>query len=324
MIIRPFKWQDLTAVVAVINKAQEALGREPEATEARIRHQLRRYFAAERDCFVAESHQGLIVGVATMRFLHPPGTGLGVHSSLPEEREDQIGRALVRVTDAHLLDAWVDKLPPDRPIVSFRDAYVAEAEKSSMYAAEHYLKTGSTHTMEKRPEVGLAVSSLPDGVALGPFDKGRDAEKLYEMMREVSGSADYRSYENWRDHYHVDEAWFDPSMWTLAWEADQIVGLAICFPDIYEEPHQTGWIDWIGVRTERRKAGIGRRLLEQSVVNFQKRSFSRIKARVPSDLGPALMASLTSSGWHIQFTKLTFEKELDIGEFSLHSLGDTD
>jgi ribosomal protein S18 acetylase RimI-like enzyme len=259
-----------------------------------------------------------------MRFLHPPGTGLGVHSILPEEREDRVGRALVRVTDAHILDAWVDKLPPDRPIVSFRDAYAGETEKISMYAAEHYLETGSSHTMEKRLEAGQAVSSLPDGVALRPFDMGRQARKLYEMVRAVSGTADYRSYENWRDRYHVDEAWFDPALWTLAWERDQIVGCAICFPDIYEEPHQTGWIDWIGVRTERRKAGIGRRLLEQSVVHFQKRSFARIKARVPSDLGPALMASLTSSGWHIQFTKLTFEKELGIGEFSLHSLGDTD
>lgn len=312
MIIRRFRWQDLAAVVAIINQAGTAIGREPESTEAKIRHQLRRYFDAERDCFVAESDQGSIIGIATMRFLHPPGTGLGVHSIHPLEHEDQVGRALVRVTDAHLLDTWANELPPDRPIVSFRDAYATETEKTSMYAAEHYRKTGSTHTMEKRLEPGMAVSSVPEGVALRPFEMSQQAQKLYQVMREVSGTAEYRSYESWRDHYHLDEAWFDPTLWTLAWEKDHIVGIAICFPDIYEEPRQTGWIDWIGVRKEHRKAGIGRRLLEQSVVNFQERSFAKVKTRVSSESGPALVASLKSTGWHIQFTKLAFEKELRI------------
>jgi hypothetical protein len=46
MIIRNFRWDDLTGVVGVINRTKGPMDLKSESTEEEIRHILKRYFDA--------------------------------------------------------------------------------------------------------------------------------------------------------------------------------------------------------------------------------------------------------------------------------------
>ncbi|GAI92823.1 unnamed protein product, partial [marine sediment metagenome] len=136
MMIRNFRWDDLTGVVGVINRTKGPMDLKAESTEEEIRYILKRYFDAERDCFVVESPAGAIVGIGTMRFLHPPGKGLGVHAIVPEVLEEGVGARLIQATDSRLMERWIGDLPPSTPIHVERDVCDFEKQKIATLEAE--------------------------------------------------------------------------------------------------------------------------------------------------------------------------------------------
>ena len=309
MIIRNFRWGDLASVVDVINRSQKALGFKADNTEEEIRHKLKRYFDAERDCFVAESPAGTVVGIGTIRFLHPTGTGLGVHSIVPEVSENEIGVGLIQATDARMMDKWSGKLPPNVPIKVDRDVYDFEEEKKAVLKAESYLQVGSTHSMVMHLEEISVDPAFPNGIECRSFEL-EHARALYDLFQDLFEEELGRSYESWLDHYHLDEAFFDPTWWSVAWKGAEIIGVAICYADIHEEPQRTGWIDNIGVREDLRRQGIGRGLLHQSLANFRRRGFTKARTR-PDDNNPNYAVPiLQRDGFRIENMRLWYEKVL--------------
>jgi ribosomal protein S18 acetylase RimI-like enzyme len=310
MAIRNFRWDDLASIVDVINRSQVAIGLEPDATENQIRYILTRYFDAERDCFVSETPAGALVGVGTMRFLHPPGTGLGVHSIVPEVHENEVGVELVRATNARLLERWVKEQPADIPMRVRRDAYNFETDKIALYEAEGYCQVGSTHWMILDLDMPVTPPTIPDGIILRPFDSEQQARAVYGLTQELFKNELGRSYEDWRDYCHLDEKWFDPTLWTIAWDGDKMVGVSICYSDIHEDPQCTGWIDLLGVRVAMRRRGIGEALLRQSLLIFQQHGFSKARTKPETDNPFGIVPMLQRIGLHIQYVQLEFEKVL--------------
>jgi mycothiol synthase len=108
----------------------------------------------------------------------------------------------------------------------------------------------------------------PDGVALRPFDRGRDAHAVHQLVQEafadVEGQA-LRSYERW-ERFMLDRADFDPGLWLVAVRGDAPVGTALCF-DYGSE----GWVRQLAVRRGERRQGLGLALLRQAFGVFHLR-----------------------------------------------------
>lgn len=307
MKIRNFLWGDFEGVLDVINRAEKAKGGKEDINEDALRYKLEQYFDAERDCFVAESTDGMIVGIGTMRFIHPDGTGLGVHDIILGVSEKEVGVVLIKVTDARLKEKWSGKLPPNTLIKVERDVYDFEENKRSILEAEDYRQVGSTHWMEMGLEKTVNDTSIPDDIEFRFFDP-EHARIVYELFTELFEEEQDRSYENWRDHYHLDEIFFDPTWWSVAWKEGEMVGLSICYADIHEEPQQTVWIDNIGVLVNFRRHGIGERLLHRSLTNFQTRGFTKAIARPDGNDPYEFIPVLERTGFWIEKTRLWYEK----------------
>ncbi|MHA2429208.1 MAG: GNAT family N-acetyltransferase [Candidatus Hermodarchaeia archaeon] len=308
MIIRNFNWADLAGVVDVINRSQRNKGFNNVVSEKVIQYKLERYFEAERDCFVAESPEGTIIGIGTMRFMHPDGTGLGVYDIAPEALEKEVGAGLVQATDARLREKWSGELPPETLIRVACDVDDIDEDKISVLEAQGYHQVGNTHWMEMDLESSIKDPVVPNDFEHRFFDP-EQARTLYELFQELFDEELGRSYENWRDNYHLDEAFFDPTWWSVAWKGDEMVGVSICYADIHEEPQRTGWIDNIGVRIDLRRQGIGEGLLYQSLANFQKRGFTKARTR-PDGNNPFAVVVLQRTGFWIEKTRLWLEKVL--------------
>jgi len=221
--------------------------------------------------------------------------------------EKEVGVGLVQVTDARLKEKWSGKLPPNTLIKVERDVYDFEENKRSILEAEDYHQVGSTHWMVMGLEKSVKDPSIPDDIEFRFFDP-EHARIVYELFKELFEEEQGRSYENWRDHYHLDEIFFDPTWWPVAWKGEEMVGLSICYADIHEEPQQTVWIDNIGVRVNLRRQGIGEGLLHKSLINFQKRGFIKARARPGGNDPFEFIPVLERTGFWIEKTRLWYEK----------------
>ena len=73
------------------------------------------------------------------------------------------------------------------------------------------------------------------------------------------------------DHDHD----FDPSLWFLAVDGDEIAGISLCWPKSNDDP-QMGWVGTLGVRRPWRKQGLGLALLQHSFAEFHRRGQARV------------------------------------------------
>lgn len=99
---------------------------------------------------------------------------------------------------------------------------------------------------------------LPHEVTIRTLRLGQDEEATHEAVQDAF-------HDHWRHPYLSFDRWarreieredFDPSLWFLAVEGDEIVGVAHCRTD-----GDMGWIDELGVRPAWRRRGIARALL---------------------------------------------------------------
>jgi mycothiol synthase len=65
-------------------------------------------------------------------------------------------------------------------------------------------------------------------------------------------------------------AGFDPTLWFLVWDADQLAGFALDYPEFGTEL-DVGYVNWLGVRKPWRRRGLGEALLQHSFVEFHAR-----------------------------------------------------
>jgi ribosomal protein S18 acetylase RimI-like enzyme len=77
----------------------------------------------------------------------------------------------------------------------------------------------------------------------------------------------------------MEDESFDPDLWFLACQDNEIVGVAL---NLYHKDSETGWVDHLGVRRAWRKRGIGKALLLHSFGEFYRRGIRKIKLSVDS------------------------------------------
>lgn len=107
----------------------------------------------------------------------------------------------------------------------------------------------------------------PAGITVRTFVTGQDERAVFEAVEE--SFADHwghvpRSYEQWSERFSRSD--FDPSLWLLVVDGDQIAGVALNArrPD-------GGWVGTLAVRRPWRGKGLGTALLHQTFGEFYRR-----------------------------------------------------
>jgi ribosomal protein S18 acetylase RimI-like enzyme len=121
-----------------------------------------------------------------------------------------------------------------------------------------------------------------EGITVRTFMVGRDEQATYEADEEASEDKGYHSplsFEAWARRMNLHNDSFDPALWFLACDGDQVVGVALC---LYSQKTHTGWVDHLGVRRKWRNRGIGMALLLHSLGEFYRRGTRRVKLSVDS------------------------------------------
>lgn len=121
-----------------------------------------------------------------------------------------------------------------------------------------------------------------EGITVRKFVPGQDEQATFRTDEEAAEDKGYHeplSYEGWRKRMRMDSDGFDPSLWFLACDGDEIAGVAL---NLYARESDTGWVDHLSVRRAWRKKGIGKALLLHTFNEFHRRNIRQIKLSVDS------------------------------------------
>jgi ribosomal protein S18 acetylase RimI-like enzyme len=111
-------------------------------------------------------------------------------------------------------------------------------------------------------------------------------------------------FERWWE-MRSNDANFDPSLWFLVRDGDEIAAIARC-----EAGYGGGYVGLIGVRKPWRRRGLGRALLLHAFREFRGRGFERASLGVDSENPTGATRLYESVGMHVESEFVTFEKEL--------------
>lgn len=160
---------------------------------------------------------------------------------------------------------------------------------------------------------------IPDGLRIETISFPSELKKAILAMDE--GFEDHWGYvkcpteellEQWK-HYLNNDPNFDPSLWFLAKDGDQIAGICRCTGKTVEDPDM-GWVNQLCVRKPWRRRGLGMALLLIAFNEF----YSRGKKRVGLGVDATSLTNATRlyerAGMNVTLQYDTYEKEIRSGE----------
>lgn len=150
----------------------------------------------------------------------------------------------------------------------------------------------------------------PEGISVRTFVKGQDDRLVFdtdeEAFRDHWGHLPAQ-YEEWR-HWTIERETFDPTLWFLAFEGNQIAGISLC-----KIEGDLGWVDTLAVLRPWRRKGLGLALLQHSFGEFYRRGLRRAGLGVDSQNLTGATRLYTRAGMHVAREFISFEKELRAG-----------
>jgi mycothiol synthase len=151
----------------------------------------------------------------------------------------------------------------------------------------------------------------PPGVEVRALEEGSDLHPVYEaqtaIFRDHWGERQ-PELEEWL-HEYTGGGSFDPSLWFVAEDAQGIAGFALCLPGLAEDPG-AGYVSELGVRSDRRGAGLGLALLLHTFVAFASRGKERVSLHVDADNLSGALRLYTRAGMRPEPRIVVWEREL--------------
>lgn len=190
---------------------------------------------------------------------------------LPEWRRKGIGTAMFQYAEDRMRQIAAAHTGPETKVFSMwangtAEGWVALLESQGYTATRYFFE------MTRDINEPLADAPLPAGLQVRPVTEA-DYRAVYEAHTEA-----------FRDHWGFNEQsfeefmrWseepdFNPNLWKVAWDGDQIAGQVLNFVNSAENieyQRKRGYTEAISVRRPWRKRGLARSLVIQSIAMFK-------------------------------------------------------
>jgi mycothiol synthase len=188
-----------------------------------------------------------------------------------------------------------------------------------------YSHIRSSYHMLIEMDTPVPEAEFPEGIVLRTYVPGVDAAAVYQAVE-----------DSFQDHFGFvpepfDEGlqrfkhfWesegFDPTLYFIAMDGDQIAGINLCLPHSFDDVDM-GWVGTLGVLRQWRKRGLGLALLRHSFNEFYRRGKRKVGLGVDAQNLTGALHLYESAGMHVQQAFDQYEKELRPGvEISTQTL----
>jgi mycothiol synthase len=306
--VRPPREDELAEVARVINEAAQAEFGVDDVTEA----ELRRWFSqpgtdARRDVFLADEN-GRAAAYADVGEEGDTGAQFWLDVRLPPGASEAAGEALLTAAEGRAAELAAARSAIGNPRLiagawSVNERLLRLLERAGFRRYRHSFR------MVIDLDAEIAEPSVPAGIEVRGFEAGEE-RAVFEVVDEAfRDSHDHVPgvFEEWR-HWTVDRADFDPTLWWLAVDGQDLAGFCLCRP--YETEPDLGWVASLGVRRPWRRRGIARALLLMSFHEFRRRGFARVALGVDADSLTGAHVLYERAGMRVARRYDLYEKEL--------------
>lgn len=212
----------------------------------------------------------------------------------------------------------VVKAPDGARVVLQQFVHSKNQAAQDLLAGMGYRHIRDSYRMQIDFDQEPAAPVIPQGIVIRGI-RGEDEQRgafyaRYESFLDHFGAVDepfddyYKRWEYFTDH----DSQYDPSLWFIALDGEQIAGISLCYNTTDGDP-EMGWVQSLGVRRPWRKRGLGLALLQHSFQELQRRG--RLRAGLGVDASSLTGATrlYERAGMHVTRTSHTFELELRPG-----------
>ncbi|HEY9088806.1 MAG TPA: GNAT family N-acetyltransferase [Anaerolineaceae bacterium] len=261
-------------------------------------------FNLQRDLILAEVN-GEMVGYARVREYEETQTGKRIFSMYgmvhPAQRGQGLGRALVRRVE-QIARTVLAQNPGEQPayLDAFVNSYSANAQ--DLFQQEGFTLERIFYRMIRPDLENIPDLPLPPGIETRPV--------LPEHYRIIWDAAMDAFREHWGFHDEGEEAYqgylasdeFQPELWQIAWEGDQVVGIVRSFVDrkLNERYHfRRGWTEDICVRKAWRDKGIAKALIARSLQTLKDHGMDHAALGVDAENASGALRIYESMGYRV-------------------------
>lgn len=166
----------------------------------------------------------------------------------------------------------------------------------------------------------------PDGITIRTYQDYPKVGAVYRAINEAF--RDHWGYVEGEEEEQVEQgrhriesdAGFDPSLWFLAMDGDDVAGMALCAPILGDDP-EMGFVEKVGVARPWRRRGLALALLHHAFGEFHRRGQRRVSLGVDADSVTGATRLYEKAGMHADRQIAAYEIELRPGkELGTHSI----
>ncbi len=260
-----------------------------------------------KDAWLIIDHAGQVVGYSSLR----QQEHAHIYSEilvLPEY--SQLGLQDYLLTQ---IEHWAqEQVPQARPDARVAlSCFIAQNDEPSALSLQRhgFKEIRRSWNMEITMNEAPAEPEWPAGITARTFrpDDERvvfdtDEEAFKDHWGHMPGN-----FERWK-HWTIERETFDPTLWFLAYEGDQIAGVSLC---VYRE--ELGWVDTLAVLRPWRRVGLGKALMQHSFGEFYRRGTRTVGLGVDAQNLTGATRLYERVGMHVARVYINYEKELRAG-----------
>ncbi len=317
-ILRPATLEDAPSVVEVLNASWLATFGAPGFTVEKINGEWHSpgFDPATRTRMIVAA-DGTAVAYADL-FIRAPY--VMAHSMVrvhPDWEGHGFGTILTEWCEATMREK-IAQAPADALVqvgASVLNNHASAIELLTVYGYQH---KRSFYTMRIEMSAPPPAPVWPNGISVRSMIPDQEEAAVYRVFQEAFRdhwghipTPFAEGFPRWLDYIHNVKD-YDPALFFLAMDGNEIAGFSLCLPSITEDA-QMGWVDDIGVRRPWRKLGIAEALLLHSFGEFYRRATHKVGLGVDASSLTGALRLYEKVGMSAWREWLAFRKELRPG-----------
>ncbi len=241
-------------------------------------------------------------------------TWCGVH---PDHYGRGIGATLAEWTETRAR-ASIEQAPPGARVAIGQEIECAHSGALELLRNHGYRPDRYFSRLQVELDAAPPEPPVLEGIAIRPYGGEAELPRLVHAFEDAFRDHWGFVEQPFEDTLREFQAWintsprYDPSLWLVAIEGDEIVGLSIAEGETSEDP-EMGYISEIGVRRPWRKRGIGTALLLILLSEFRRRGLKRAALDVDAESLTGATRLYEKLGFHLERQAVAMEKELRPG-----------
>lgn len=241
---------------------------------------------AWRENLVLVDDGGSTAGLLQVWSIAPPFTEIEQWAFVRPELWGRGLNAWLLRRGEELAAAHLPRAPDGARVRLFVPRWASNASAGRLFAALGYTYARTFWTMRIELHERVAVPTVLAGIRIRPFERGRDERRTHAALSEAfedHWGSGWPSFEAWRQaELDGEAARYEPGLWFLATEDDEIVGVVCCRASMPSAP-ETGQVTALGVRRGWRGRSVGQALLLTGFEELRRRGVPRVELGVDAE-----------------------------------------